>query len=1083
MADLRALDHDEGADQIRHQQPEPIKASADPAPSELVPGIQQRIAEVRASGGAAGVVAEIKRLLGGTRGNAQAAVRIVMQSLTPEEKELLEGKKPGEKEQKGADAPGAQPKDAAAKTDGKGPEGGKQPGGPGGDQKGKEPKNPEGKDGEGKDNKEPDGKDPKGGDQEGDGEGKDGEGRDSKAPKGGGGKKGKDGKDKNEGKDNKGKGGGKDNKGKEGDGKTEAEPKAEAPPPAKAKELPASSDKTGRALIEEELAYHEQWSTMKNASGRQRALHMLGTLANAKDVGNIAQQTGIQVLGDQGAGFLARKLPVPGVANVIGAGFAAYWIFGGGLSDAMNKVGDMGKGTGLDLAANIIAGIGAILESAGNIANFLSGCFYVLAGVGFLLSLVCPPVASAVPVLLNLGRLAGGFGTAVIALANILSPIPPILRLVHALTSNDDPINLIESEKKFNDEAKGAIANYAAGSINNRINTGRQAKITGGKKSWNPLADFTGDVSGGFKDAGDAIKDLRAGSPGAKQKLADIKNKEPYEAPGKARDERLKSEGEAKTKEEASTAKKSEADQKVKEADQKVADAAKAEQAAKEAEAKVQEAKAVAEKARQEVQKAHEEAQQKQQEANQKNSEAGDKTGEANKLREKTKGKGKGKGKRKGRQSAGRDRADKLEQQAAELRQQAEEILAQAREAEQQAKSALNKAEQSLAKAEQSLAEAQQKAEEASEASEQLKQDAAAARAEAEKARTEAEEAKKKAEEAQKAAERAVEAEEEHRMQSGTHDGRGNVGDTANSDVNTFQSQQDEAGGKPQQQSIQALRNRLQGDEELKIERDKNNHVVLPPPPGSLQEIDQMDQQIHTLEEKLEQQQQETRDVGQVKQDATSQSAALKQMEQMTSGAKGKVGSRQTEHKRVEQENQKADAQLQQGTAKSESSSGQIVSAVQPLVGPTHIVDGIIGSLPKNPFFDVGAAQRNVHDFRVKLDELAGGPDKNAKGPMQDGKAKIQQRNQKVDQARQTNTETKAQVDKLQQTVKKDAATTQGVKNEATAAEAQSKNQEQTLSQQIEAQKSKKQQAWASLLGWAANHRSIRAQASGDDKL
>lgn len=239
----------------------------------------------------------------------------------------------------------------------------------------------------------------------------------------------------------------------------------------------------GRAVIEDELAQHERWKVLSsNNRGARAAMLLDGVLRNDLLIGaeGAATQVGLGLV----VQTAARRIPVPGLGNMVGGFMSAQYLFSqGGFKALTNEMGhgvhavsDLVHGhVSFQTVADLLAGIKALLEMIGHIANVVSGVCYglaAIAAIGTLLSIVFPPLAvcaSAIPVLMDFGQAAGAVGTIVLAVANILSIFPPIFRAIHLIVSNDDPFRLMAQEKLFHEETQNALANYGAMGANKMI--------------------------------------------------------------------------------------------------------------------------------------------------------------------------------------------------------------------------------------------------------------------------------------------------------------------------------------------------------------------------------------------------------------------------------------------------------------------------------------------------------------------------------------------------------------------------------------------------------------------------------------
>ena len=418
-------------------QPQPITAH-EPATSDLTHGAADALKQARAAGGTNAVVAKVHELRAGANAKTSGAVETAISStLTEDEKNALDGKtsqQPAATAEKGSHKEGAPSNKAADKK-------------PGGGDGGADPAAEKKADGAKADG----------------GEKKEG------GPEGG-------------------------KKTASAGAKTAGGP-AHGPAPATEGTTEGGEEHehhipeaAGKELIEQELSFHEKWAAYSEKGAAGRALMLGKGLGGDLVGGGVGALT--QVVLGQGVKLAVTKTAlgkIPGVGNIIGGAFSAYALFSHGGAGAKEMVGEIKEGIGGAFsaqnwkespwltAANLVAGIKAILELVGNVCQILSGLAYAFAAIaalGGLLSIFFPPLAFLVPYIptaINFGRACGGIATVCLSIASMISPIPPILRAIHLIFSNQDPVKLVAQDKKFHQEAQGAIASYAAATANSAI--------------------------------------------------------------------------------------------------------------------------------------------------------------------------------------------------------------------------------------------------------------------------------------------------------------------------------------------------------------------------------------------------------------------------------------------------------------------------------------------------------------------------------------------------------------------------------------------------------------------------------------
>jgi len=473
-----ALDH----------QPQPVHPK-EPSPSELTSKAQDSIRRERGQGGTEAVVRTVKQMRSQATPKTKGPIENAISSeLNDEEKGALEGKKPDAS--KKANANSGQGGD---KADPKSPKPADKPANKTADKKGPE---------EGQETKETAKGDYKGGEGEGGDhkEGKEGEGGEGGAHKKEKGKEGKEG----------GEHAGGEHAGGEHGGAHEGTEHGGTHHGAEGGDHAAAAHETaghvpeaeGKELIEQELAFHDRWKVYSQSGAGGRAAHLARTLfygdgpggTGSRLMGGDLTQGMISAVKGQAVGLgvqmLATRTPlskIPGVGNILGGALSAYTLFshgGAGIkqlgSHAMHGIGGAfsaqnWKDSPWLTAANLFEGIKAVLEIVGHVCNILSGLAYAfaaIAAIGGLLSWLFPPLAFLVPyipVAINFGRACSGIATVALAVAGLLSPIVPILKAVHLIVSNDDPVKLAAEEDKYHETAQYAIATYGNSKISQKI--------------------------------------------------------------------------------------------------------------------------------------------------------------------------------------------------------------------------------------------------------------------------------------------------------------------------------------------------------------------------------------------------------------------------------------------------------------------------------------------------------------------------------------------------------------------------------------------------------------------------------------
>ena len=733
---------------------------------------------------------------------------------------------------------------------------------------------------------------------------------------------------------------------------TTPQPQAADPARAEAPQVPAAQ---GRALIEAELSHHESWGEMRNAGAGGRALRLARGLVT-NDLADGVRGAAVQTAAGQAMRY-ATRLPglnrLPGVGNVLGGAMSAYWLFGGGAADSVRALREgfnwAGKGP-WEIAADVVTSIKSFLDIVGNVANIVSGVCYLLAGAAAALTLAAvlfPPLAalaSAVPVLLNVGRLAGAVGTIAMTTSNLISPVPAVLRAIHIVTSDQDPIRLMAQEEKFHADAAGAMANYGNAMADRGIarHQARNQPASQRPRGMNPLRQFTEGIGDGVKSARSAGSDLRAGSRGQADALTNYQS-ERQRLSGELQARETKAQATGQRLENAQTA-------------------ASADNAPRSTRAELRHATAANNKAQNRVE-----------------------------------------------QTQGRienNRAQFMDPHTGggEVGNTTEGSYQTARNARQNAVTDRdnNTAQQVVAG-------------------------------------------------------------------QGGGGGGGAGGPPAGAPA-----QGTPAPGAPAPGPGAAAPERAEGPP-----RDARGHVVLPEPPGTLGEVDGLDQQITAQEQALQAQASHTTAATEVAGQAQQQASNLTAVEGAVAGRTQEHAATQAEHARVSAQNTDVASRTQGQNSSGDGQLERVRAVLTPLAGPARTANACIQRAPSNRFIDVDSAKNNFGQLVTGIDQITG------TGP---ARQQAQQAQDQVLRDRESQTQTAAtsrgaaqrEVSTLQSRVETDRSAAEGVQTEAQADAQGSRRQEQTLQQRIAGLRQQRQQKWGALLGWAAQHRQMRRQVTGD---
>lgn len=712
-------------------------------------------------------------------------------------------------------------------------------------------------------------------------------------------------------------------------------------------------DPNHRALVQQELAFHENWKAL-SGSKAQRLGHLLGGAPG--DVGQGLKGGGIQVGGALAVEFLANKLPVPGVGNMIGGALSGYWLYAGGGAAAVTDLqqgwaaltqGGIGP---LQRAADIVQMIKSLMDLVGNVCNVLSGLAYAFAAIaalGGLLSFLCPALAFLVPYIpaaINFGRLCGGVAQVCIAISNIISPIPAAFRALHIVTSDDDPVKLVDQEQQYHSELQGAIANYSSAAFmgaRDARTTAKQQGVSGKAltgatlKGLNPFKPMFGGLKAGAASTKDAVGDMRTNPAGVRN----AKMREALGMQGKSK-QQLRDDGKTYGKEHFNSTQKNRLEGNT--------DQLKAE---RDAEIKKHDAE-----------------------------------------------------------------IKKLEQKITERK----ALMKSKPKKYHHHKKKLTKLEARLAD-QQGLVD-------------QVKQTYA------------------------------------HREnhQAGLRSrwgGRGAKGDV-----------QGEAGA-----ALDSARGADNSDSpsaqtKVKVERDEKGHIKLPPPPGSLQEVDQLDTEIQDMQQRLKKQQQNTGAANTHSQAADTQARQLGQVSTAADARKGDLDKGKGKHQTVAQANTDARGKTAQNNTSADQGLKKAADALQPIAGPLRTVNGVVQKVPSNRFFNVSGTQKNLSDMTKAVNDITGAGGKQ-KSAQEQAKMCLDTRDQKIQQAGTQRDANATAITDFKSKVKGDRDTTAQVAADSKQQAKRSKQAELTLEQQIQQKKQTKDQKWTQLVSWAQQHYGTRKAA------
>ncbi|MFK2890052.1 hypothetical protein [Dyella flagellata] len=274
----------------------------------------------------------------------------------------------------------------------------------------------------------------------------------------------------------------------------------------------ASAEIGDLALIDEELAEHQRWSSASQrvgaAESTQRAAFIaeqagagftegVGTgflMGLGVGVGTRAALRGVDYamrrFGGRIAGGALRFSPLPGVGAMIGGAFAAYGLATRDWEGTGRRIGRIGQGgSTYERIANTIDGISEIIDVTTNILNVIAGICGAIAVGLWVFAVATAGVLSPLAGIMTEVALAIGAATMILDGINsaVLHPVGLAFRALHEFTTDADPTQV---------EADGAdlqAAAAASGGALGGLAGGKLAHVRPGKPSPHPPPRQQGD--------------------------------------------------------------------------------------------------------------------------------------------------------------------------------------------------------------------------------------------------------------------------------------------------------------------------------------------------------------------------------------------------------------------------------------------------------------------------------------------------------------------------------------------------------------------------------------------------------------
>ena len=205
------------------------------------------------------------------------------------------------------------------------------------------------------------------------------------------------------------------------------------------------------ALISMELVEHQRWAG---------AMKEVGAAGSVERAGFIAEEAGRGAIHGAAEGFamgfamgavgkLAQKfVPVPGVGAILGGAMAAYSLATRNWGATAATIGKFGKGADTyETIANTIAALSEIIDVITQVLNVIAGIIGVISAVMWLVTILT--VGIAAPLAATLSAIALGIGAATSVADGInnlvLQPCVLLFRALHTFNSQADP-SVVEAE-------------------------------------------------------------------------------------------------------------------------------------------------------------------------------------------------------------------------------------------------------------------------------------------------------------------------------------------------------------------------------------------------------------------------------------------------------------------------------------------------------------------------------------------------------------------------------------------------------------------------------------------------------------
>ncbi|MFC5741338.1 hypothetical protein [Dyella tabacisoli] len=254
-----------------------------------------------------------------------------------------------------------------------------------------------------------------------------------------------------------------------------------------------SADTGDLALIDEELAEHQRWSSASVRVGAAESTQRAAFIAEQAGAGftegagsgllmGLGMGAGTRValkvadvavrrFGGRIAGNAAKFTPIPAVGAIIGGAMSAYGLATRNWADTGKKIGRIGQGASTyEKIANTIDAISEVIDVTTNILNVIAGVCGAIAVGLWVAAVVTVGVLSPLAGILTEVALAIGAATMILdgINAGVLHPVSLAFRALHEFTSDADPTQVEADGAELSSAAGaagGALGAYAGGKM------------------------------------------------------------------------------------------------------------------------------------------------------------------------------------------------------------------------------------------------------------------------------------------------------------------------------------------------------------------------------------------------------------------------------------------------------------------------------------------------------------------------------------------------------------------------------------------------------------------------------------------